>query len=289
MRRMGQEVTAVDRDYDEHFFDAGDGLRLFFRRWFVPGAKGLAAIVHGFAEHSGRYKHVVDFLCEAGWSVATFDCRGHGQSGGRRAHVDHFQDYLDDTRAFLQEVKKAGFQGLPVLLGHSQGGLIAARFVPMLPDSVAGLVLSSPFIGLAMKVPAFKALAGKAVSKIFPTLAMKTGLDPAVLSHDRDVVEKYAADPLVSNIATARWFTEIQQAHQDALRQAGGIRCPLLMLLAGDDRVTSTPASRNLFEAAGSADKILKEYPDYYHEVFNEVGRDRVLADLRSWLESHRQ
>ncbi len=279
----------MERDYDEHFFDAGDGLRLFFRRWLVPEAKGLVAVVHGFAEHSGRYGHVVDFLCAAGWSVAIFDCRGHGQSGGRRAHIDHFQEYLDDVRSFLDEVKRAGFPGTPILLGHSQGGLIAARFAQMLPDSVSGLVLSSPFMGLAMKVPAVKALAGKAVSKIFPTLAMKTGLDPACLSHDRDVVENYAADPLVSNIATARWFTEIQQAQEIALHQAGGIHCPLLMLLAGDDRVTSAPASRNLFAGISSEDKTLKEYPEYYHEVMNEVGRDKVLADLRSWLESHRR
>lgn len=279
----------MNRDYDEHFFDAGDGLRLFFRRWFVAGAKGLVAIVHGFAEHSGRYGHVVDFLCEAGWSVATFDCRGHGQSGGRRAHIDHYQEYLDDTNSFLDEVKRAGYAGVPILLGHSQGGLIGASFVRMLPGAVSGLVLSSPFLGLAMKVPAAKVAVGKLVSKIFPTLSLKTGLDPAWLSHDQDVVEKYAADPLVSNIATARWFTEIQQAQAAALQQAGGISCPLLMLLAGDDRVASAPASRNLFEGAGSADKILHEYPDYYHEVLNEVGRGKVLADLGAWLESHRK
>jgi len=279
----------LNREYDEHFFDAGDGLRLFFRRWFVSEAKGLVAIVHGFAEHSGRYGHVVDFLCEAGWSVATFDCRGHGQSGGRRAHIDHFQEYLDDTSSFLDEIKREGFADKPILLGHSQGGLIAASFVQMLPDAVAGLVLSSPFLGLAIKVPAFKAAAGKLLSKIFPTLAMKTGMDPGLLSHDQDVVEKYAADPLVSNIATARWFTEIQKAQETTLQQAGGIRCPLLMLQAGADRVVSAPVSKNLFEGAGSADKIFYEYPDYYHEIFNEVGRNKVLEDLGVWLENHRR
>jgi alpha-beta hydrolase superfamily lysophospholipase len=154
---------------------------------------------------------------------------------------------------------------------------------------VAGLVLSSPYLALAMKVPAVKAVAGKVVSKIFPTLAMKTGLDPSVLSHDQDVVEKYAADPLVSNIATARWFTEIQEAQATAVQQAGGIKCPMLMLLAGDDRLVSAPVSKNLFAGAASADKTLHEYDDYYHEVFNEVGRDKVLADLRTWLESHRR
>ena len=278
----------MERDYQEHFFDAGDGLRLFFRRWLVPQAKGLVAVIHGFAEHSGRYAHVVDFLCAQGWSVAAYDCRGHGQSGGRRAHIDHFQEYLDDTRSFLDEVKKAGFTKLPILLGHSQGALIAARYVQMLPDAVAGLVLSSPFLGLAMKVPALKVAAGKVVSKIFPTLAMKTGLDPALLSHDQEVVEKYAADPLVSNIATARWFTEIQQAQETAVQQSGGINCPMLMLLAGNDRVVSSSISKQLFSGAASADKILHEYEDYYHETMNEVGRDKVLVDLGTWLESHR-
>jgi alpha-beta hydrolase superfamily lysophospholipase len=277
----------LDKDYQEYFFDAGDGLRLFFRRWFVPEPKGLVAMVHGFAEHSGRYGHVADFLCEQGWSVATFDCRGHGQSGGRRAHIDHFQDYLDDTTSFLEEIKKAGYQQLPIMLGHSQGGLIGARYVQMLPDSVAGLVLSSPYLALVMKVPAVKAAAGKVVSKIFPTLAMKTGLDPSILSHDRDVVEKYTADPLVSNIATARWFTEITEAQATAVQQAGGIKCPLLMLLAGDDRLVSAPVSKNLFNGAASADKTLHEYEGFYHEVLNEVGRDKVLADLKTWLESH--
>jgi alpha-beta hydrolase superfamily lysophospholipase len=278
----------LDKDYQEYFFDAGDGLRLFFRRWFVPEPKGLVAVVHGFAEHSGRYGHVADFLCEQGWSVATFDCRGHGQSGGRRAHVDHFQDYLDDTTAFLEEIRKAGYDKMPIMLGHSQGGLIAARYVQMLPDSVAGLVLSSPYLALVMKVPAVKAVAGKVVSKILPTLAMKTGLDPSILSHDQSVVEKYAADPLVSNIATARWFTEITEAQATAVQQAGGIKCPMLMLLAGDDRLVSAPVSKNLFTGAASADKTLHEYEGYYHEVLNEVGRDKVLADLNTWLESHR-
>jgi len=279
----------LDKDYQENFFDAGDGLRLFFRRWFVSQPKGLVAIIHGFAEHSGRYEHVADFLCERGWSVAAFDCRGHGQSGGRRAHIDHFQDYLDDTRSFLDEIKKAGHPEPPILLGHSQGGLIAARYVQMFPDAVPGLVLSSPYLALVMKVPAFKAVAGKLVSRIFPTLAMKTGLDPSILSHDRHEVEKYAADPLVSDIATARWFTEVQEAQATAVQQAGAIACPLLMLLAGDDRLVAAPVSKNLFAGAASADKTLHEYEGYYHEVFNEVGRDQVLSDLGTWLESHRK
>lgn len=275
-------------DYQELFFDAEDGLRLFFRRWFVPGPKGLVAVVHGFAEHSGRYQQLAEDLCQAGWSVAAFDCRGHGQSGGRRAHIDRFDAYLHDLFHFLDEIGQHGFEGRPVLLGHSQGGLIAARFVELHAERVSGLVLSSPFLGLAVKVPAIKAWAGKALSGVMPTLALKSGVDPAWLSHDQEVVARYAADPLVSNIATARWFTEVTAAQQATLEDAGRVRLPLLVLQAGDDRLAAVGATRSFFERAGSQDKFFEQYEGFYHEVFNEVGRERPVTELCDWLDTHR-
>lgn len=278
----------VKSEYREHFFDAEDGLRLFFRRWFVPEPKGLVAVVHGFAEHAGRYQHLAADLCRAGWSVAAFDCRGHGQSGGRRAHVDRFDAYLEDLHAFLDEVARQGFDARPVLLGHSQGGLIGSRFAELYPERIRGVVLSSPFLGMAVKVPAVKALAGKALSGILPTLSLKSGVDPAWLSHDHEVVAQYAADPLVSNIATARWFTEILSAQQAALEDAARLHLPLLVLQAGDDRLADVNATRTFYEAAGSQDKSYEQYEGYYHEVFNEVGRERPVADVCKWLDAHR-
>ncbi|MBN2497513.1 MAG: lysophospholipase [Deltaproteobacteria bacterium] len=270
--------------YEEHFFSAADGLRLFYRRWFKDGARGLVALVHGFAEHSGRYDHVAAALNEAGYSAAAFDYRGHGQSGGRRAHIDSFDQYLGDVRSFLAEIAQDGYPQPPVLLGHSQGGLIAARLAELDGERIRGLALSSPFFGLAMEVPALKVAAGRLVSKILPTLAMKSGVDPAWLSHDRQVVDRYAADPLVSDVATTRWFTEVMQAQQASMASAAGLKVPLLMLLAGDDKLASVQESRRFFESAGSSDKRLEIYEDFYHEIFNELGRDRPLSDLVDWL-----
>ncbi|HUU01615.1 MAG TPA: lysophospholipase [Myxococcota bacterium] len=274
-------------DYQEHFFNAPDGIRLFFRRWFTDEPKGLVALVHGFAEHSGRYKALADDICRAGWSVAAFDYRGHGQSGGRRAHIDGFTGYLDDLGSFLAEIEKEGYGGKPVLLGHSLGGLIAARFCERDADDLNGLVLSSPFLDMAFKVPTLKALAGRLLSGIFPTLSLKSGLDPSVLSHDQEACERYAADPLVSDVASARWFTEVLQAQADAFREVTRIKLPLLVLQAGDDRLASAEATRHFFEAAQSEDKNFQLYEDYFHEIFNEVGRDKVVADLIAWLGQH--
>jgi alpha-beta hydrolase superfamily lysophospholipase len=272
-------------EHEEHFFNGADGLRLFFRRWSVPEPRGSVALLHGFAEHSGRYDHVAERLCEAGYSVAAVDYRGHGQSGGKRNHIDSFDEYLGDVESFLAEARRSGLASRPVLLGHSQGGLVAARYAELHPEALSALVLSSPFMGLALKVPAWKSAAGRAVSRLWPSFSMPSGLDPAWLSHDREVVERYAADPMISQHATARWFTEVTEAQARSLEDAGRIGLPLLVLQAGDDRLSSGEATRRLFEGAGSQDKRLEVYEGFYHEVMNEVGRERVLGDLVGWLE----
>lgn len=268
----------------ESFFDARDGVRLFFRRIDAASPRGLVAIVHGFAEHSGRYLDLAHRLNEANFSVAAFDYRGHGQSGGRRAHIDSFEEYLNDTRSFLDQCRGLGF-ARPVLLGHSLGGLIAARLAESEGEGLAALVLSSPFLGLAMKVPAVKRAVGNWVSRWLPTLSMSTGLDPAWLSHDREVVERYAADPLVSRVCSARWFTETVAAQKQTQAEAGRLSLPLLIQAAGDDRLSDLAETRAFFEHCGSADKTLRVYDGLFHEIYNEVERPRVVADLSAWLQ----
>jgi alpha-beta hydrolase superfamily lysophospholipase len=278
---MGDQAGVV---HEEHFFHAADGLRLFYRSWSVPAPRGQVALVHGFAEHCGRYDHVAACLNAAGWSVAAVDYRGHGQSGGKRAHIDAFEEYLGDVEAFLGEARRAGGADRPVLLGHSQGGLIAARYAELHPDELRALALSSPFMGLAVQLPALKVLAGRMMSKVWPSFSMPSGVDPAWVSRDEAAVARYAADPLVSRITTARWFTEVTRAQAVTLAEASRLALPLLIQQAGADRLALVDATRRLFAGAGSQDKHLEVYEGYYHEIFNEVGKDRVLTDLTAWL-----
>jgi alpha-beta hydrolase superfamily lysophospholipase len=280
-------MDKYESHYREHFFNSRDGLRLFMRQWPVENSKGTVAIVHGFAEHSGRYQHVAEFLNDAGWSVAALDCRGHGQSGGRRAHVDSYRDYIDDVQAFLDEIDRTGKgeRSRLIVLGHSQGGLIVSRLIERDPGRASGVVLSSPFFGMSMKPSPLKIMVGRAVVKVLPTLAMKTGLDPAWLSHDTEMVSRYRHDPLVSSVATTGWFFETRQAQQDALQNASSIDLPTLILAAGDDLIVDVNLTRNFFGAVPAAEKELKVYEGYYHEIFNEVERARVLNDLAFWLE----
>lgn len=226
-------------------------------------------------------------LAAAGISTYRLDYRGHGRADGRRGHVNRFEEYLGDVRAFRDRVFEAT-DGLPrFLLGHSNGGLIALHFASRFPEGLDGVVLSSPFFGFGLEVPAIKAAAGKLLSRVLPTLALPTDLDPATVSHDDAVVRAYAEDPLGFKTATARWFTESVQAHADSPARAAALSLPILVQQAGDDRIASADAAHRVYEAIGSADKTWKLYEDLFHEIWFEAepGRSRTHGDLVAWLE----
>ena len=259
----------------------------FQRRWAVENPRGRVLLVHGFGEHSGRYGHVAQKLNDLGLDVSAFDLRGHGESGGPRVFIRRFGDYLDDLSCALEPVVQEA-KGEPIfLLGHSMGGQIATRFVQQNQPPLSGLILSSPAFGFAVKVPLWKALAGRFFSKFWPALALPSGLNRDLLSHDPQVAEALANDPHAQLNATARWYTECLDVQPRLLEDAPGVKIPLLCMLAGADEITQVKASRDFFEAALSKDKECIEYPGLYHEIFNELERDNVLQDLADWLGRH--
>jgi len=241
-------------------------------------------MVHGFAEHSGRYGHVASALVSCGVNVTALDLRGHGASGGTRAFIRRFDDYLDDLDAVLESETSAG-SGHPLLLmGHSMGGLVTALHTIERRRDCAGLILSSPCFGFALKVPAWKAAAGQVFSRLVPRLSLPSGLDRALLSHDPEVQRKLEHDPHSLVTATARWYTETIAAQGRALERANELSLPLLCQVAGDDRLVEAGRSREFFESAGSSDKQWRCYDGLYHEIYNELERDRVLDDLTGWV-----
>lgn len=271
-----------------------DGTRLAALRFPAPAnPTGAVVIVHGYGEHIRRYRPTAADLAGAGFAVFGSDLRGHGRSGGRRAHIRRFDDYTSDVAATLAWARTTYGRGdEPLfLLGHSMGGLVALRLALSRPQGLAGLILTSPFFGFKLHVPRLKAAIGRACSLLVPTLALPTGLDPALLSHDSAVTAAYAADTLVNRVATARWFTEVTQAQAEGFARAPSLGVPTLFLQAGDDRIADPGATRALFERAGAPgiDKSLTIYPEMFHEILNELepARSRVLSDVTRWLQAH--
>ncbi len=286
---MASEETGRSVEHASAQFAAADGLLLMRQAWRPQGvAAAVLAVVHGYGEHGGRYRGLAEDMATRGYALHVYDLRGHGRSGGRRGHLDRFTDYLDDTAVFLGAVREEQ-PGRPLyLLGHSLGGLIASAYAEDRPtDALAGLILSSPFLRLGTPVPSLRIGTARLLSLAAPALNIGNTLDPAALSHDHEVVRAYGIDPLNHHVATARWAAEVLAAQSAALSAAGRIRLPLLLLYGDADAVADPRAGRELYERAAAQDKTENCYEGFYHEIFNETGREAVFADLAAWLEAH--
>lgn len=273
------------------FFEAVDGKRLFARWQPAPTAplRGGALVVHGYADHSGRYDEVGARLRTLGFHTMAFDYRGHGEASGQRGHCHDFAEYLSDLDRALAALRHGmgAAQKAPILLvAHSHGSLIALRALcdPSRPlAGVTAAVLSSPFLAVGMKVSPIKLLVGKLASRIAPKLSMPNGIDATLLTHDREILAVTQRDDLRHQVATARWFTEALAAQEYVQANAARITVPTLWLIGDDDRIADPAAMRRAYARAGGA-KLAHEYRAFYHELFNETGREQVFKDIESWI-----
>jgi len=270
---------------EEGFFNARDSVRLFWRIERSPAPAGHVALVHGYAEHLGRYTEVTGALAGAGYTVHLLDCRGHGQSGGKRAHVDRFDEYLSDLEIFLARVKEQAAGAPMFLLGHSHGALIAARYLLDKPEAVRGVIFSSPYFRRKLYVSPLKILAGKLVGRVLPSLPMSNALKPEQLTRDVEIQNATRADPLYQHIATPRWFNESNAAQETVMRRATEFVTPFLLLSGAADAIADPAAGREFFEHATSKDKQHKQYDGLLHELFHEPEREAVFRDVVGWLD----
>ena len=274
--------------YTEGYIKQND-LKIYYRHYKASPEKARMIITHGLGEHSGRYLNVINRLVPKGISIFAPDFRGHGKSDGKRGHVNSFGDYLEDLYSIFDVAIKEKKSGIKYfLLGHSLGGLIAINYAIRRQETIDGLIISSPSLGVVVKVPAIKAVLGKAMSSLWPGLSLNNELDASKISHDEKVVAAYRNDPLVHDRVTARWFTEFLSSMEKANNQASDIKVPFLMQIAGDDHLVDAAMSKSFFERVSSKDKTLHVYEGLYHEIFNEKEEDRKLAidDLESWIGS---
>ena len=281
---MSENSADIEVQRTDGSLIAPDGLRLFHQAWKIDSPRALMVIHHGYGEHSSRYEGLARLLNQNGYSVFAQDARGHGQSGGRRAHVDRFSHYISDLQMAIEHARDEIVTEKVFLIGHSLGGLISAKFAIEKGDLIDGLVLSSPLLGLALKVPALKEIAGRMVSRIWPTLTMSNEINSSHLTHDSKCVEDYDNDPLVNKVTTARWFTETMAAVDEAFETARFLSVPVLFTIAGGDKIVSADAGKKFYERCGSLDKTLQEWPGMYHEVFHELDNEEVLEKLLAWL-----
>jgi alpha-beta hydrolase superfamily lysophospholipase len=263
------------------------GAELRGRCWPVSNPRAVIALAHGIHEHVGRYEHVAKALNDDGYSVVGVDHRGHGRSGvtGKRtSNIRRFDTYVDDFIALIDRLRRE--QDRPVVaLGHSMGGLIAARAALRAQDRMGALVLSGPALKLPMPLGPLRLRAVLAVSRIAPFLALPTS-DVDGLSRNPEVRAATLEDPLcITGPVRLGIARQLYLLSEETRARASEIRVPLLVMHGGEDPITDPEGSREFVANAASADKEFVLWPDDQHEIFNELDQDAVLKRLVDWLD----
>jgi alpha-beta hydrolase superfamily lysophospholipase len=268
-------------------FQGVGGLNIFTRVWRPEAAQPRAVVVlsHGFNAHSGHYGWFAEQLLQSGFAVYALDHRGRGHSDGDRFFVQNMSEYVDDLATFIRQTKGRE-PGLPVfLLGHSAGGVIACVYALEQQAELRGLICES----FAFRIPApdFVLAVIKGLSHIAPH-AHVLKLPNEAFSRDPKVVQALNQDPLIAHeVQPTQTLAAMVRADERLEKEFSRITLPLLILHGTLDKVTKPSGSQFFFDKAGSKDKTLKLYEGHVHDLLNDVGKEAVLADIRTWIDGH--
>jgi len=265
-------------NYDGMFLGSKD-TKLFYSVDKVESPKAAVVFVHGICEHLGRYEYIKNKFNEEKYNVYRYDARGHGKSEGKRGYLESFDDYLDDLDLLIEIVKKEN-KGLKlILIGHSMGGLVATAYTSTYPNKVDLLALSGacnvcPSAARALKILPFN---------LFGRFNKANNLGAGVCS-DKKVIEEYNKDPLVLRKMTFRLlgnaFIKGTKYVKDNIKN---ISCPVIVMHGEKDGIVVKETGVWTYNNLNVKDKMLKIYPNLYHEIFNEVKKDEVIKDLLDW------
>ena len=269
-------------------FTATDGDNIAVQDW--PRAagtalRGVVVVVHGLGEHAGRYDHVAQRLNAWGFAVRGYDQYGHGESGGPRGGLPTDDRLLVDLADIIDSARNRMEKRTPlILLGHSMGGLVAARFVALGLRPVEALVLSSPALDPGLS--AVQKMLVAILPKVVPNLQVSNALDATKISHDPVVVKAYQSDRLVHDRICARLARFIAEGGPATVAAAPSWTVPTLLMYAGADALVNPAGSRAFSAAAPQSVVTTRCFEALYHELFNELDAEPVFAELKGWLDA---
>jgi alpha-beta hydrolase superfamily lysophospholipase len=264
-------------------WSAKDGLEFSGTIW-RPEEQAVATVylVHGFGEHHGRYQEMAELFVQSGFSVAAYDQRGHGKSGGPRGHTPDYETMLADLRQFL-ELAEIQTEGPQFLYGHSFGGGLVLNYLLREKPDLDGAVVSSPLIEPAFKPSSWKSGLAKGFSRLFPAVSVDPGIDPKGMSRDPREVEQYETDELNHHRISLKLASAIFESGSYILENAGELNLPLLLMHGDADPVTSCESSKEFAAKAGSLCEI-RIWEECLHELHHEVNREEVMNWALSWM-----
>ena len=253
-------------------------MNIYVKPYIVENEKKRLFIIHGICEHSGRYQSFAEWLNQKGVSVITYDLRGHGKSEGRRVYIKHFVDHLIDLTKVIDQYQNSKVE--QILLGHSMGGLIGYLYMNLNPKVDRIIASGAPTDYLEdVKILKYTGF------RWFGWVKRKNNFADDSLSHDKAIEEQYKKDPLVSKYFTVRLAGEMfYRGVKHLNNNLEKLQKPVLILHGEKDKIVPKEHSERIFDLIDNKNKKLILYPDMYHEILNELDKEKVYNDILGWL-----
>jgi lysophospholipase len=259
------------------FIESVKGIKLYFERDLVEHPRVVVLILHGICEHLGRYVYLKNQFNTMSFNVYRFDFRGHGYSEGRKAHIDDYNEYIDDVDVMLKKVKVENPNVPVIILGHSFGGFIAVAYGIINQNRAEGYIISAPTTSdEAGILDTFK-------SNMAIDTYVQNNLSKIVCS-DAQVRKEYVEDPLVHDKMSIGLVKEMLKGIAWMKRSIEKFNDPILLIHGEEDQIVSYIDSEDLYEKMSSKDKNIIIYPGLWHEILNEKMKDQVILDVITWI-----
>lgn len=245
--------------------------------------KGVIVLVHGFGEHSDRYKNsVIPMLLSSGLAVVTYDNVGHGKSSGKRGHCPSYNALLDILEDVIKKAEEVN-PNMPLFLyGHSMGGNLVLNYAMRRDTKVSGIVATSPYLRLAFQPPKWKMILGKLMLKIAPSITLPSGLDPKGISRIPEEVEKYVNDPLVQDKVSPMFSFPIIDAGEWAIQNAKLLNVNTLLLHGTADPIIDPAGTKEFHQNSNKT--TLELFEGGYHELHNDLCKEELFSTIQDWI-----
>jgi len=266
-----------------------DGIQRNIHIWEPDRPRAVFLTVHGGMDHGGNYVTPALYLKEKGFATVAQDQNGHDMK--RKVYIPRFEVFLDDLELMLEWVKQ-NYVGVPVFfLSHSMGGLITTHYGlkrfkgdPL----VKGFITSSPYWANAIKTPKIVEKLAGVLSVLTPKMKVPIEDVRDHVTHDKEIMKRQQEDEkdgVMASGASARFAAELLKAQAWIPDHIAAWNYPMLVIVAGDDKLADAPATRELLKKVNPEYLTELWYPDNYHENFNELNREEVFALIVEWAE----
>jgi len=249
--------------------------------------ESVIILIHGLGEHSGRYDtHFANYFLREGFSILSFDLPGHGKSDGQRGHIKDYDDFDELISAGISYAKNK-YPSLPIFIyGHSLGGLIALEYSVQVNPDINGVIASAPVLDVFEPINPAKLVLAKIMNKAFPSFSLDNGIDRNMLSRDKNVIERYNADPLVHGRTSARTGMYVIEKGEIVRNNANKVSVPTLIMVGSADEIVSKKAIHDFCNNSKNCEE--KIWAGFYHEIHNEPNNLSVLEFASEWMASNK-